>query len=270
MAPLSQGKSKKSFEKNFKTELAAGKPKDQSLAISYAVQRKNKKKMAKGGPIQAGSEKPTADSGETHACTYMCNNEKHYNDKGELVHAGSERPTADSHEEGVEHASKPHDADVELVRGDQMRPTADTEENYNDGESKEGHAMSKRAASSRPTADSDEYGETEMLAEGGDVEGEDEDTHVGSLAEAIAKRLAKHLMAGGGKVHDDGLDESSKEHGNFEDDLSFDALGEEQFDDDQLDSQPSDSNEVGDEREHKSEDKEDNSLIGKIRKRNKK
>lgn len=48
--PLIQGKSKKSFEKNVKAEMDAGKPQKQSLAIAFSVQRKNKpKKMAYGG-----------------------------------------------------------------------------------------------------------------------------------------------------------------------------------------------------------------------------
>lgn len=50
--PLSKSPSKKAFESNLKTELKAGKPKAQSLAISYSIQRKNKgkkKKMADGG-----------------------------------------------------------------------------------------------------------------------------------------------------------------------------------------------------------------------------
>lgn len=51
--PLIAGKSKQSFEKNFKTEMKAGKPKDQSLAISYDIQRRNKrKKMADGGKAE--------------------------------------------------------------------------------------------------------------------------------------------------------------------------------------------------------------------------
>lgn len=41
--PLSKGKSKKSFSKNVKTEMAAGKPQKQAVAIAYAVKRKKKK-----------------------------------------------------------------------------------------------------------------------------------------------------------------------------------------------------------------------------------
>lgn len=50
--PLMQGKSKASFGHNVETEMHAGKPQKQSLAIAYAVKRKaQKKKMAEGGEI---------------------------------------------------------------------------------------------------------------------------------------------------------------------------------------------------------------------------
>jgi hypothetical protein len=59
--PLIQGKSKKSFEKNLKTEMEHGKPQKQSLAIAYAMKRKAKK-MAEGG--QAGPVLPGADDAQ--------------------------------------------------------------------------------------------------------------------------------------------------------------------------------------------------------------
>lgn len=53
MPPLMNTGSKKAFKENLKSELNAGKPKDQSLAIAYEVQRKNRrKKMAKGGMVK--------------------------------------------------------------------------------------------------------------------------------------------------------------------------------------------------------------------------
>lgn len=48
--PLVKGKAASSpegFKKNLKTELAAGKPKAQALAISYSEARRGKKKTAK-------------------------------------------------------------------------------------------------------------------------------------------------------------------------------------------------------------------------------
>ena len=42
--PLSKGKSKESFEKNIKTEIKAGKPPKQAVAIAYAEKRRGKGK----------------------------------------------------------------------------------------------------------------------------------------------------------------------------------------------------------------------------------
>jgi len=53
--PLIKGKSKKSFEKNIKTEIESGKPLKQSLAIAYDVQRKAKKKAKKENPAENAS-----------------------------------------------------------------------------------------------------------------------------------------------------------------------------------------------------------------------
>jgi hypothetical protein len=43
LMPLDRGKGKKAFEKNIKTEIKAGKPQKQAVAIAYSVKRKGKK-----------------------------------------------------------------------------------------------------------------------------------------------------------------------------------------------------------------------------------
>lgn len=40
--PLIKSKSKKAFQKNIKTEIKAGKPRKQAVAIAYSVKRKSK------------------------------------------------------------------------------------------------------------------------------------------------------------------------------------------------------------------------------------
>lgn len=42
--PLKKGKSKKAFSENIKTEMAAGKPQKQAVAIAYSEARKSPKK----------------------------------------------------------------------------------------------------------------------------------------------------------------------------------------------------------------------------------
>jgi hypothetical protein len=42
--PLKKGTSKKAFQENIKTEIKAGKPIKQAVAISYSVKRESKKK----------------------------------------------------------------------------------------------------------------------------------------------------------------------------------------------------------------------------------
>lgn len=45
--PLKQGKSEKAFKSNVKTEMKAGKPQKQAVAIAYSVQRKAKQPKGK-------------------------------------------------------------------------------------------------------------------------------------------------------------------------------------------------------------------------------
>lgn len=42
--PLAKGKSRKAFSQNVRTEMAAGKPQKQAVAIAYSVKRGGKKK----------------------------------------------------------------------------------------------------------------------------------------------------------------------------------------------------------------------------------
>ncbi len=75
----------------------------------------------------------------------------------------------------------------------------------------------------------------DLYAEGGEV-----DKHYDSIADAImAKRKHRKMMAEGGEVD---LEANSEESPNFEDQQSFEANGKEQYDLDQLEAQPEDSN----------------------------
>jgi hypothetical protein len=45
--PLKKGKSEKTFKENIKTEVKAGKPDKQSVAIAYSMKRESEKKRGK-------------------------------------------------------------------------------------------------------------------------------------------------------------------------------------------------------------------------------
>ena len=49
--PLTKSKSKAAFNRNVKTEIKAGKPPKQAVAIAYAVKRKAEEGKKKGGEV---------------------------------------------------------------------------------------------------------------------------------------------------------------------------------------------------------------------------
>jgi len=50
--PLMKSGSKKAMSKNIATEMHAGKPQKQAIAIAYSIARRNRKKMAEGGMVE--------------------------------------------------------------------------------------------------------------------------------------------------------------------------------------------------------------------------
>lgn len=102
-------------------------------------------------------------------------------------------------------------------------------------------------------------GRVDMEDMDADEEGADRDN---SIADSIMRRKR---MAKGGSVEDGQVDleANSEESPNMEDQMSFQANGKEQYDLRQLDAQPMDSNEKGDERESDSENEHD--MIDQIR-----
>ena len=49
--PLNKSKSKKAFSENIKTEIKAGKPQKQAVAIAYSIKRRSKSSKKKIGKI---------------------------------------------------------------------------------------------------------------------------------------------------------------------------------------------------------------------------
>lgn len=62
--PLSKGKSPKVFAKNIKTEMKAGKPQKQAVAIAYAEARKGKKMDKKTSKTMKKDEKKSSPKGK--------------------------------------------------------------------------------------------------------------------------------------------------------------------------------------------------------------
>ncbi len=92
--PLKHSKSKKAFESNLRTEMKAGKPRDQSLAIAYSVKRKTgHKKMAEGGQAQENPEHQSGKSGLVRGTTEANLNQRGVNQMG---HKGSSGGTSEA------------------------------------------------------------------------------------------------------------------------------------------------------------------------------
>ena len=69
--PLSKSGSPEAFKKNVRTEMKAGKPQKQSLAIAYSTKRQAmKNKMAKGGRVamQTGDSKKAREGSDCPDC----------------------------------------------------------------------------------------------------------------------------------------------------------------------------------------------------------
>lgn len=85
--PLIKGKSEKSFEKNVRTEMEAGKPQKQALAIAYSVKRKAQKK-AKGGMIKDAVEPAGIEHHEAPGYVMEMAEGGQYNPKLQASHMG--------------------------------------------------------------------------------------------------------------------------------------------------------------------------------------
>jgi hypothetical protein len=97
----------------------------------------------------------------------------------------------------------------------------------------------------------------------------DEELRAGAKSVYDMLRHKARYAKGGQVEHDrpDDLDDSDVEHGNVEDDLSFEALGKMLYDTAQLSKQPSNSNETGDTEERARDDYQGKGILGKIAKR---
>jgi hypothetical protein len=116
--PLMKSGSKKAFSKNVETEMAAGKPQKQSLAIAYSMKRKAKK-MAAGGPVLPIEDgRMQSDAHQCDMCgSTMHSNEEHehdrHDDKGEPMMAEGGMMTKNGYQSSSAKMHQTHDGNVD-------------------------------------------------------------------------------------------------------------------------------------------------------------
>lgn len=197
--PLIKSASKKALSKNIETEMKAGKPKDQSIAIAYATRRQAmKRKMAKGGELDARDEsmsKNSIDSAKTDRDEDML-------DSHPMSHKAEKRAAS----------SMPKADDSDGMEMDMLH-----QENQEDSYSKDGIV---RYAEGGELSDSDKLDRIsairrrmKMMAEGGDVadldHNSDEDLNLEDQLSFEAAR--KHTYYDNDQMEDQ--PEDSNEHG---------------------------------------------------------
>lgn len=214
------------MSKNIKTEMAAGKPQKQSIAIAYSMANRNKKKMSKGGSISL--------LGEDHEHNDECMSEGGtcYAEGG-LVDEdanGKEILNKNRGTHEVDHAWDVRDEDASNPESDSMSEPSSKDSGIELTERDDERDL---LASSRPG-----YPGAQPKA------AYDDDM----VSRIMSKRK---MMAEGGSVDDSEADVSrnANEDYNKEDQMSFDALRKENYSEtpglDALD-QPEDSNLKGD------------------------
>jgi hypothetical protein len=241
--PLFKGSSNKIMSKNIKTEMNAGKPQKQSIAIAYSMAGRNKKKMSKGGSISLLGEDHEHND-ECMAAGGSCYAE------GGLVNEdqnGKEILNENRSTHAVDHSWDERDEDASKLASDSMSEPSSKDSGIELTERDDERDL---LASSRPGSP----GAQPKAAYDDDM-----------VSRIMNKRK---MMAEGGSVDDSEADVSrnANEDYNKEDQMSFDALRKENYSEtpglDMLD-QPEDSNEHGD----KLSDADAHDLVSTIRRK---
>jgi hypothetical protein len=244
--PLSRGKSEKAFKQNVRTEMDAGKPQNQSLAIAYSMKRK-KKKMAEGGQVTDNYQSPK--SGPHQDVFHdVEHNEK---DSGYMAHAGDERKrvdpaiTEDDRELGQHGEFEEGPEGIWMADGGDT--PASTEDNktwlQNTSDSWAGLSGSTDADAERRRIESESGG----MAHGGFIGSHQSEAHEEDMVGRIMKKR-EHMYSKGGRVANDTPITAGFQSNDFDDlahrdDLEFsytgansgDELGNKQEDEDRHD-----------------------------------
>ncbi len=248
--PLIKGKSQKSFVKNLKTEIHAGKPMKQSLAIAYNMKRKAERKKGydDGGTVVQdpvatadfvkGFKGATghADGGEVHGCP-QCG----YADGGQIKDnwQPSGKPEVDKEfpYEMSEKASGFVDHE-----GDVKRPN--------------GRAMFEDDRKLNQHGDEEEGPQGVWMADGGFIGSHQSDDHEDDMVGRIMKQPQK-MYSKGGQVANEGMDNSIK----YDEPNEFDDLV--LRDDDMEDADYTGAN-SGDELDSEGENERRRDIVSKI------
>lgn len=177
--PLRQGKSKQAFSQNVRTEMHAGKPQKQALAIAYAVKRRNRRKMAEGGMVENEELHPNHEPGLGPQTSIEADSIlKPDNDNLKELHDEDleERPMSSEHDqENISHGMLGMDAKEIAAhirsKSKGMSPVSPQEDKYAPGMYAEGGPVLDPLKSQQAQ---DSLRKAFHYAEGGEVEGLDD------------------------------------------------------------------------------------------------
>jgi hypothetical protein len=236
----------------------------QSLAMAYEMKRKSKKRMAKGGMIDesaATEKRPMPEEKDKDAHEVARNMAK----KALVDSKATDRPELKQARHGLKTTPLKH---PKMVHSDVLSARLRDEEDDLEMSAAPASPMEqpseeldeKEAKKSGPSVPALEM---KKMAEGGEIEDEEELEHEADIASAVMAK--RRRMAKGGEVD---LSENAMEQPNDFDELNEDAL-KENYDEELMDvTQPEDSNEHSP--EHDMENVHDEDIISAIRSRMKK
>lgn len=238
--PIIHGKSKKAMSDNISTEMQAGKPQKQSIAIAYNVQRKAKK-MAYGGAaeddMEPGVPQRKPDDRRLDPTDYMSKQMASGPDpkrKPDDMRLAEDEYMANHFADG----GMTNQQDPDTIKDSSQRLKIN---NGHDLAPAQDDSAAREAAYQEKLKRMAMGGPVSSYADGGQIGGMSDGDRASSIADAIMRKRKAKMMAEGGMadVQENGEEEGSNPY----DDLNAKAAEDDLYDDAQLSSQPEDSNE---------------------------
>lgn len=192
--PLMHGKSEKAFSKNVATEMDAGKPQKQSLAIAYSIKRKAQKKMAHGGPVAPiEDDRLQSDAHQCDMCGGAHSNEEHEHDRHDAM---GEPMMAEGGQirDNYQHSS----VAMNQTRDEMVDPQAADDPEHEGNDVRMDHAAMEEDDRMLNQHGSIEEGPEGRMAEGGQItDNMQSDAHEEDMVERIMKMRQKRFSEGG-------------------------------------------------------------------------